>query len=149
MRGSRISLRSSGLRTETPFISAKAGIQKDWVPAFAGTSGYEPRQLARNTCLPYDAAKIVAREGGRVGRTSTGAAALCAGGAEPHRADRRVVPFRQAGRGAEIRAALALRDGARAARAQLSLAGKYRGHHRRDFRWLYSRRRLRHRRGAP
>jgi hypothetical protein len=50
---------------ETPFIPAHsasktrvnalmAGIQKDWVPAFAGTNGCRTRQLAPNTCLPYD-----------------------------------------------------------------------------------------------
>src|SRR6266536_2099723 len=103
----------------------------------------------RSPPCPTMPATVLAREGGGVGRTSTGAAALCAGGAQPHRATRRVVSLRQARRGAEIRHAFALRDGARAARAELSLAGKHRRDDGRNLRRLYSRRRVRHRRGAP
>ena len=47
------------LAFKTPFIPAKAGIQKDWVPAFAGTNGCRPRQLAPNTRLPYDTGEVV------------------------------------------------------------------------------------------
>src|SRR5262245_65116759 len=64
-------------------------------PAFAQTSGYHPRQLAPNARLPYDAGRSSDVKGGGVGRTSTGAAALCAGGGEPSRADRGVVSLRQ------------------------------------------------------
>src|SRR5262252_6805371 len=84
----------------------------------------------------------------RVGSTSTGAAALCAGGAEPRWAHHCVVSVRQARRGAEIRHALAVRNDASTARPELSLAGKHRGDGHRDLRWLCSRRRFRHRRGA-
>src|SRR5262249_11875988 len=88
-------------------------------------------------------------KGGGVGRTSTSAAALRAGGGEPSRADRGVVSLRQARRGAEIRHALALRHGSGAVGAELTLARKHRGDDHRDFRRLYSSRRLRHRRRAP
>src|SRR5262249_60008367 len=35
------SLLESARMQGTPFIPAKAGIQKDWVPAFAGTNGLD------------------------------------------------------------------------------------------------------------
>src|SRR5258706_12682308 len=88
-------------------------------------------------------------EGGDVGRTSTRARALRAGGAQPHRTGRGLVSLRQARRGAEIRHALAVRDGARAPRAELPLAGNYRADDRGKFRRLHPLRRFRDWRGAP
>src|SRR5262245_10422125 len=49
-----------------------------------------------------------------------------------------MVPVRRARQCSQIRHAVALRDGARLARPQLPLAGKYRRHRRRDLRRLYS-----------
>src|SRR5262249_14161913 len=49
------------LAIETPFIPAKAGIQKDWVPAFARTNGDRAPQLAPTARLPYDAGEGLTR----------------------------------------------------------------------------------------
>src|SRR5262245_392063 len=98
--------------------------------------------------MAYDGYVVIEREGGGVGRKSAGAAALWAGGAEPCRAGAGLVSLRQARRRAEIRHAVALRDGAGAAGSELSLAREHRGDEHRDLRRLYPGRGVWHRRGA-
>ncbi len=82
------------------------------------------------------------------GRKPRRAAALLARGPEPPAAGARLVPVRRAWRGAEVRHAVALRDAARAARPELPLGRKHRGHQRRDLRRLCAGGRRRHRHGA-
>src|SRR6266404_6241327 len=117
-------------------------------PRFRGDERMELPQLAPTTRLPYDAREVVdLREATLAGH--------------PQALERYALAvlshiglvaawylFVKLG-GAEIRHALAVRDGARAPRAGLPLAGKYRGDDRGNFRRLHPRRRVRHWRGAP
>src|SRR5262249_7483367 len=101
------------LAIETPFIPAPAfaRVNSSGNPEGLGPRFRRDERILSSSTGPKHPLALRCRRrsdaGGGVGRTSTGAAALCAGGGEPSRADRGVVSLRQARRGAEIRHALA------------------------------------------